>query len=56
MNSYNVDAKLLKEISNMTRKELNYEISRTNKIIKRAGNNYNKKFRERENMKKEDKK
>ena len=51
----NPDAKLLKKMAKMTKKELLKEIKKSNIIIKRAENNYHKKSKEINKMGKEDK-
>lgn len=55
MHSYNPDANLARKLAKMSKKELNYVIRRSNKIIKKARNNYNKQKKEKEKMEKEDK-
>jgi len=55
MHSYNPDEKLARKLAKMSRKELRKMIIKSNKIIKKAENNYHKKMREVEKMGKEDK-
>lgn len=55
MYSYNPDAKLAMNLAKMSTKELKKIIFCSNKIIKRAENNYHKKMREVKKMGKEDK-
>ena len=54
MYSYNPDEKLAMNLAKMSKKELNYVIRSSNKIIKKARTNYNKQKKENEKMKKED--
>jgi len=55
MHSYNPDENLARKLAKMSRKELRKMIIKSNKIIKKAENNYHKKMREVEKMGKEDK-